>query len=95
MSDDPYQWKPWLPEFTKPLDQRIKQEVPCMDTASKSKPPEGTPTPSTDSLPSYQEWCDFFKTTIPRQEGKRHDPAMIAWMAAEAVEFLAQRGSPP
>jgi hypothetical protein len=92
MSDDPYQWKPWLPEFTKPLDQRIKQEVPCMDTVSKSKPPEGTPTPSTDSRPSYMALSDFCKQVIPPS-------AAAIGLYPETLElqiawWLAQRGSP-
>ena len=93
---DPYQWPGFIPEFHKPFDQRIKQEVPCMTIPPASKPPEGTPTPSTVSLPSYQEWYDFFLQTLQHVS----DPRIRADFRAEALtratcKFLAQRGSPP
>lgn len=68
-----------------------------MDTASKSKPPEGTPTPSTVSLPSYQEWYDFFvrKLTLLKEVPSGYEEPMAIVAAQLAMEFLEQRGSPP
>lgn len=66
-----------------------------MTTPNPSKPPEETPTPSTVSLPSYQEWYDFFRQTLPYVS----DPRIMDHFKAEAwtravQKFLAQRGSP-
>ena len=58
-----------------------------------SKPPEETPMPSTDSLPSYQEWFVFL---LPRLQGQYDEAVSQAeWLAAETIQFLAQRGSRP
>lgn len=62
-----------------------------MDTASKSKPPEGTPTPSTDSLPSFTEWCEFYATCTP--PNLRAD--QVYPLVYQTMQFLAKRGSPP
>jgi len=67
-----------------------------MDTVSKSKPPEGTPTPSTVSLPSFQEWYDFFRETLPYVGDPRVRADWRAESMAQTVQrFLAKRGSPP
>lgn len=65
-----------------------------MNTKPESKPPEGTPTPSTVSLPSYQEWYLFYLQRCPPLDDDR---AAVAWAktwAEVTVQFLAQRGSP-
>lgn len=62
-----------------------------MTTPTLSNLPEETPTPSTVSLPSYQEWYDFF---LPRLQGQYDEAVSQAeWLAAETIQFLAQRGS--
>ena len=95
MNDDPYQWKPWVPPFHLPLDQRIQEVIPCMNNASK--PPEETPTPSTASLPSYQEWYNFFvmKLTQLREVPNGYEGPMATVATELVMEFLAQRGSRP
>ena len=62
-----------------------------MTTKPESKPPEGTPTPSTVSLPSYMEWCEFYATCTP--PSLRAD--QVYPLVLKTMQFLAQRGSPP
>lgn len=71
--------------------------------SNASKPPEGTPTPSTASLPSYQEWLDFFQATLRQELPLVNAPGFLAdrtekFLKAREVwraELLAQRGSRP
>ena len=69
--------------------------------SNASKPPEETPTPSTDSLPSYMEWCEFYKKHLPvlyehpRLGAREAALLMSPGMAKLTQEFLAQRGSRP
>lgn len=87
---DPYTEKPWIPPFHIPPEQRTKQEVPCMSIPTPSKPPEETPTPSTVSLPSYQEWLDILEDALPIDLKDSH----LRLMAEKMERWLAQRGSP-
>ena len=57
-----------------------------------SKPPEETPTPSTDSLPSFTEWCSFFESKRHLLDGGTWGPEVMAELTQA---FLAQRGSRP
>lgn len=59
--------------------------------SQESKPPEETPTPSTVSLPSYQEWCVFYTESL---EADVLWPDEIERLSKLTMQFLAQRGSP-
>jgi len=50
---------------------------------------EHSPKPSANSLPSYDEWVEFFNIRNPLKE---HREAFAKKWANQAVIFLAQRG---
>jgi len=63
-----------------------------MNTKPESKPPEETATPSTVSLPSYQEWYDFFRSLT--DGSVLFNIETNEELALRTMRFLAQRGSP-
>ena len=66
-----------------------------MNTKPESKPPEGTLTPSTVSLPSFQELYHFSLMSEPPWENLRVAERRAEDWARKVLSFLAQRGSPP